>query len=336
MPRPSKPTLVASPLIPALLRYLRARGEDAALFATAVGLPGDSETQDEILVAPASINDVFEAASALLGEPHLALHLPANLEFRTYRFGEISARASATVREGLARLARYAPLIVPQVEATLETKDQQLEMRWSTPGHPRGLGRHAIEYALASALTYARRESAAELRALTVWFAHARPRDLLPLYRFFGTHDLTFGAADSGFALSTADGDRALGGSDGRLLATVEPLAEAELRSVPRASHFEDVVSARVEALLPDVSVEAVARALHMSARTMQRRLEDSGTRFSEVLDGVREAKAREWIEDREVPIAEVAYRLGFADLATFGRAFKRWTGMPPGTFRRG
>ncbi len=72
-----------------------------------------------------------------------------------------------------------------------------------------------------------------------------------------------------------------------------------------------------------------------MSTRTLQRRLDDEGTRFSDVLDTVRERLARSLLLDPSLTLAEVAYRTGFSDLATFSRAFKRWSGLPPGAFRR-
>jgi AraC-like DNA-binding protein len=65
------------------------------------------------------------------------------------------------------------------------------------------------------------------------------------------------------------------------------------------------------------------------------RRLEGEGTRFSEVLDAVRERMARRLVLDGAIALAEVGYRVGFSDAATFSRAFKRWTGIPPGAFRR-
>ena len=67
----------------------------------------------------------------------------------------------------------------------------------------------------------------------------------------------------------------------------------------------------------------------------MQRRLEQEQTRFSEVLDRARLQVAKRLLAEPRTTLAEVAYRLGFADLATFSRAFKRWTGMPPGQWRR-
>jgi len=72
-----------------------------------------------------------------------------------------------------------------------------------------------------------------------------------------------------------------------------------------------------------------------MSSRTLQRRLEREDTTFTEVLDGVREELARSLLPDHALSLAEIAYRIGFSDLATFSRAFKRWTGKPPGQFRR-
>ena len=74
---------------------------------------------------------------------------------------------------------------------------------------------------------------------------------------------------------------------------------------------------------------------MHMSARTLQLRLEQEDTQFSEVLDRARLGVARGLLLDPGVALSEAAVRLGFADLATFSRAFKRWTGKPPGQWRR-
>jgi AraC-like DNA-binding protein len=91
-------------------------------------------------------------------------------------------------------------------------------------------------------------------------------------------------------------------------------------------------VAARLSATLPDgVDVTVVAAALHMSPRTLQRRLEEEGTAFTEVLDRVRLELARDALRARATSLTTLAFRLGFADLATFSRAFKRWTGQPPG-----
>jgi AraC-like DNA-binding protein len=81
-------------------------------------------------------------------------------------------------------------------------------------------------------------------------------------------------------------------------------------------------------------SLEEVARKLHLSTRTLKRRLAEQGSSFSEVLDEVRRQRALLLLEDRHLALEEVAARLGYSDAANFTRAFRRWTGQTPAVFR--
>jgi len=72
------------------------------------------------------------------------------------------------------------------------------------------------------------------------------------------------------------------------------------------------------------------------STRTLRRRLDDSGTSFRELLDATRAELARTYVRDRRMPLAEVAFMLGFSEASTFHRAFKRWTKMTPAAWRAG
>jgi AraC-like DNA-binding protein len=81
-------------------------------------------------------------------------------------------------------------------------------------------------------------------------------------------------------------------------------------------------------------SLDEVARRLHLSTRTLKRRLAIQGTSFSGVLDEVRQQRALLLLEDRRLALAEVADRLGYSDAANFTRAFRRWTGQTPAAFR--
>jgi AraC-like DNA-binding protein len=74
----------------------------------------------------------------------------------------------------------------------------------------------------------------------------------------------------------------------------------------------------------------AVARKLGLSARTLQRRLAEAGTSFQDVLDEVRAGAARRLLRDPALAVSEVAFSLGYAELSSFYRAFRRWTGQTP------
>ena len=197
------------------------------------------------------------------------------------------------------------------------------------------MGRHVHELVLAHAL-HRVRVAVPDLAVSRVWFAHARPADLSATCAFFGTDDLAFGLEDSGFAVDRGSLERPMNAPDPRTVETIAPLVDAELEARPRGSSFAERVSTHVAASLPgSTDVTQVAQAMHMSARTLQRRLEQEQTRFTEVVDRARLDVARRLLADRSISLTDAAFRLGFADLATFSRAFKRWTGVPPGQWRR-
>lgn len=95
----------------------------------------------------------------------------------------------------------------------------------------------------------------------------------------------------------------------------------------------------RVRALLRDAAyptLEDAAKRLSVSSRTLKRRLAEQGTSFSELLDDARRQQALLLLEDRRLTLDAIADRLGYSDTANFTRAFKRWTGRPPGEARGG
>ena len=80
---------------------------------------------------------------------------------------------------------------------------------------------------------------------------------------------------------------------------------------------------------------ERIAARLHMSARTLHRRLVREGTTFRGVLTDVRREIAERHLRERRLAIGEIAFRLGFSEPSAFHRAFKRWTGRPPHAYRQ-
>lgn len=116
--------------------------------------------------------------------------------------------------------------------------------------------------------------------------------------------------------------------------------AEAELMEL--AAHNGPWLH-RIEGLLErelgggqTVSLEALAQALSLAPRTLQSRLNERGVTFRELLDRVRRRLAERHLREAELSLVEVASLLGFADQSSFQHAFKRWTGLSPGEYRRG
>jgi AraC-like DNA-binding protein len=112
--------------------------------------------------------------------------------------------------------------------------------------------------------------------------------------------------------------------------------AEELLESLP---HLDDA-AARVRVCIAeslcggDPSIEMIAARLGMGARTLQRRLADTGTTHQELLDQMRREMSRDLLRDDSIAIGEIAYLLGYSERSAFHRAFKRWYGVAPAAFR--
>jgi AraC-like DNA-binding protein len=105
------------------------------------------------------------------------------------------------------------------------------------------------------------------------------------------------------------------------------PPAEPDFLAGVKAAITRDLAAGRV-------SLAGIARALHMSTRTLHRRLEENGRSFRDVVSEVRRARAEAYLQSEAVSLAEVAFLLGYSEQSTFHHAFKRWVGVTPGEYR--
>jgi len=102
----------------------------------------------------------------------------------------------------------------------------------------------------------------------------------------------------------------------------------------------DDEVAARVRECLQQsmpvwLDLSAAAHALHMSVSTLHRNLSQEGTTFQTLKDELRRDIAISRLITTNVSLGALATELGFSDSAAFQRAFKCWTGSPPGEYRR-
>ena len=97
-------------------------------------------------------------------------------------------------------------------------------------------------------------------------------------------------------------------------------------------ARVREVVIQRLHGIEP--SQEEVAEILHVSARTLQRKLGDCGTTFKEIVDDTRRQLALSYLSASQMSINEITFLLGFSCSSSFTRAFRRWTGLSPSDWR--
>jgi AraC-like DNA-binding protein len=111
--------------------------------------------------------------------------------------------------------------------------------------------------------------------------------------------------------------------------------ARLPVDSARMQSELVDRVKERIAALLDhDASLTRVARELGLSARTLQRQLDTHRASFHELVEEARRVHALHAMRETQQSVVQLAARLGYADAASFRRAFRRWTGQSPAGYR--
>jgi AraC-like DNA-binding protein len=120
------------------------------------------------------------------------------------------------------------------------------------------------------------------------------------------------------------------------LLSMLAPQFDEELKHHKGQESFPERVRATIQRKLAGQRprMQDIARELHISSRTLQRRLQDAGYSFQQVLEEARHQLARHYLNNSLLELSETAYLLGYEDANSFVRAFRNWEGVPPAHWR--
>lgn len=281
---------------------------------------------------------VWDEAVRLSGDQDFGLHLAewvARSPEDHFDVLAFAVRSSATLGEHLRLAGRYIRLIHEGVYLSLEEEGDVARL---VHGHtPEQSGpRHPVEGLLALTLLVGRREVGEDLAPQGVCFTHARPARVSEQERVFRA-PVRYGCPRNELVLARGQLERPQRHAEPRLLAMLDRQLGDRLSGLPESRRFRDVVRRSMMDELPErePAVAAIAVKLHMSARSLQRRLRSEGTSFAEVFSELRRDLALRYLQDPRISISEVAFLLGFLDVTAFHRAFKRWTGGTPAEHRR-
>ena len=180
-----------------------------------------------------------------------------------------------------------------------------------------------------------RRVSTDKFQLQAVNFKHATPRDPGQYREFFGC-ELYFDQPENQILIPHAFVDITLVGANPELALLNDQVVARRLARIDRKN-----IVARVQATLIDqlpqgkISDDSVAQALHMTVRTMHRKLTEVNNNFKALLTTTRRNMAELYILDNSLTLTEISLLLGFSEPSSFSRAFKKWTGSTPSEIRR-
>ena len=307
---------------------------DARVMLENTGLPADTLAHPESMISYQRMALLLDDCARQSGNPLFGLEL--GLRAGTAVFGQLLylVKSANTVGESLTELARYYHLHSSSGAVKMEVHNKLAILEYM-PVLREGIpSRQAIEHGVAVGRQLLRmllgsNWSPSGLYLQTAAGAPARSyQRLLATAPHFNSerNAWTFDAVLLESPLS--DADPAL---HALMQAHIEKLDELAPKELPA------FVSQLLRTLLPNgqVSLEYVADYMMLGTRTLQRMLMEEGTSFQALLNETRQAEASRYLKESEISLTQMAGLLGYADLATFSKAFQRWFGVSPRQWRQ-
>jgi AraC-like DNA-binding protein len=275
---------------------------------------------------------LVERARALTGEPGLGFYLGLQKRASAYGYLGLAATSAARLGEALDLVIRFAHVVTTSLDLRLKVDagiaslviDERVDI---------GSAREVTLVSLVVGLWQIASELAGRELPGTADLALPEPpcfdrfAHLLPNVRF--DQPVTQLVFDASLL------DLPLRRPDRVALLLAREQCERQLQSLG----FEAALVERVRRLLPKPdgfrSLNELAALLHMSQRTLKRRLSAEGISFSALLDRERREKALLLLRSHELTLEQICERVGYSTVPNFVRAFRRWTGRTPGAYRR-
>lgn len=314
-----------------LFDYIETQGQAAAAV---LAEPAPAADGAESSYSAHHWRTLLERAAQHLGDPAIGLRVGATIT--PAHLGPLGyvLLASSGVPAALERYGRYQRLVHDVSPVGWRLDGDLLTLEWSAES--RGVGLLVNQCGMAALVQFARDITGTDVTPRAVYFVEPQPDDLAAYTALFRC-PLVFGAEVTRIDYAADLLGLTLRQPDPALVAMLERQIQIRLAGLPQRDDLAQQVRhgiaawlTRGEPLLDNIAVE-----MHMSGRTLRRKLEQGGWTFRMLLDDTRLQMAHEYLRDKRLALPEVALLLGYSEQSAFNRAFMRWTGATPRLYRR-
>jgi AraC-like DNA-binding protein len=313
----------------ALMSAFERVGYDSEWLLASAGIPTAEVNDPDARISSESLGRIVTAAQQRRFTPNLAMELARVTALGAFPLLDYLVMTSDTVGAGVRQLARYYRLIGNPVVIELQESPEGIRVEMASGAA------FSVEFLATLMVLHLRNETDARFAAGSVSVKH-EPADVAAWESVLGCR-VHHSAPWNGLSVPCTSWSLPLRRRDPVLRQILEARADDVLGRLPArtglAREVQRALASRGAG--SDMRIEALARQLAMSPRTLQRRLASEQVSYHELLDDARKEAAARYLSESTLAICEVAYLVGYSEPAPFHRAFKRWYGMTPENFRR-
>lgn len=297
-------------------------------------LPNDLSRNESAFVSIHQLFGVWDAIEVLSTDPAFAIKMVRDTPSAKHKLAFLAALYAADFRDGLARLSRFQRLCSPDKICIIECNGTvSFTIQW-----PPGTGpapNLSVEACFALILELGRRGTGKHIEPLAL--SLRRPAQKSEVHSSYFGSFIRYGAVCDELILSAADLELAFLEHNPEVLRMMNPGLTAAMREIEAPAGFREQLVERLKRMLANgrPSLQLLARELLQSERTLQRRLASEGTTFSALLNEARRQAGMHLLADENLELKEVAYLLGYEDVNSYYRAFRKWEKMSPSDWRR-
>lgn len=326
---------VAGSSVKTLFHVLLEHKFPQSLIESRSGIQLESLEDQDARVPLVDFHRLWDLAIELTGDPAIGLHVGERVDMRHMGvIGHIIFN-NRTLGQALQQYVRLSGLVNEGVQASFREEGELavLEMHCPRPEH---YSIPNMDRMMALTVTRARRFVSEKLYMERVTFQHEPTSYVAEYERIFGC-SITFSQPTCSIAFRKQYLEYELPQRNPYL----HQILTRHVERLARRLSFRNSLSRKVKGILAknlsrgEMDAEVVADKLHMSRHTLYRKLKQEGQSFQALVEEVRKEKAMHYLADNRYALSEIAFLLGFSELSAFSRAFKRWTGESPASYRQ-
>ncbi len=320
-----------------ITKALDAEGVDSKQVLIRAGLNPTHLTDPNARYSFPAVTHLWKTAAQVTGDPCFGFKAASFWHPTTLHALGYTWLASDSLGEALLRAARYVRIANTAMTAEFEETDSGYCFTMDMAKDWRGIqpADEAIDASIALILDMCRHCFGADLHPTLIEVSRPKISQCAKRYEQLFNSPVHYSSKRTAIYFNKVDITQRLPTGNAELARTNEKIIVDYLARLDKNNITTQVKSKLLE-LLPGghFTEDAIIQSLHLSQRTLQRKLKEEGTTFKELLDETRRELAKEYVNDTSLSFSEITYLLGFSEQSNFTRAFKRWQGQSPSVYR--